>query len=110
MRRQIKVNQMDAISLAAKDYLDRLRKDIGDAKMNKILSAQGDSTLMFVIDTTSSMGGEIKAAKEIAKAIINVTRDFEVNYILSPFSDPGKSCVIKFSLKETLIRSDNLYF
>lgn len=80
---------MDTISLAAKGYLDKLRRDIGDEKMDEILSVQGDSTLMFVIDTTSSMRGEIKAAKEIAKAIINVTRKFKVDYILSPFSDPG---------------------
>ena len=59
--------------------------------MNKILSAQGDSTLMFAIDTTASMSDEIQAAKAIAKAIISVTRDFEVDYILSPFNDPGKS-------------------
>ena len=30
-------------------------KNIGDKNMDKILSTQGDSTLMFVIDTTDSM-------------------------------------------------------
>ena len=95
----------DTISSAAKSYLDRLRKDIGDKKMNKILSAQGDSTLMFAIDTTASMYDEIQAAKAIAKAIISVTRDFEVDYILSPFNDPGKIyiCELRSSLKITLI-------
>ena len=91
LRRQIQANQMDTISLAAKAYLDRLRNRIGHKKMNKILSAQGDSTLMFVIDTTSSMSEEIQAAKAIAKAIVSVKRDIEVDYILSPFSDPGKA-------------------
>ena len=90
LRRQIDDQKMDTVFSAAKIYLDRLRKDIGNKTMNKILSAQGDSTLMFAIDTTGSMGLEIKAAKAIAKEIISVTRDSEVDYILSPFNDPGK--------------------
>ena len=81
---------MGTVFSAAKIYLDRLREDIGDKKMDKILSAQGDSTLMFAIDTTGSMGEGIKAAKVIAKEIISVTRELEVDYILSPFNDPGK--------------------
>ena len=59
--------------------------------MDEILSSQGDSTLMFAIDTTGSMKDEIQAAKAIAKQIINATRDFKVDYILSPFNDPRKS-------------------
>lgn len=58
--------------------------------MDEILSSQGDSTLMFAIDTTGSMSDEIHAAKAIAKQIINATRDFKVDYILSPFNDPRK--------------------
>ena len=57
--------------------------------MDNILSAGGDSTLMFVIDTTASMRGKISVAKAIAKQIIGVTRDFVVDCILSPFNDPG---------------------
>ena len=45
---------------------------------------------MLGIDTTGSIGDESNIAKAIAKKIINVTRESEVNYILSPFSDPGK--------------------
>lgn len=65
--------------------------------MDKILSTQGDSTLMFVIDTTDSMDKKISTAKAIAKQIICVTRDHEIGYILSPFSDPGMIwfCTIK---------------
>jgi len=74
--------------LAAKGYLDKLRTDIGDDKMNEILSSQGDATLMFTMDTTGSMKDEINAAKAIAKQIIDSTRDFDVDYILSPFNDP----------------------
>ena len=82
--------KMETLLSAAQIYLDKLRKEIGDEKMDKILSAKGDSTLMFAIDTTGSMGDEINAAKAIAKQIINVTRESEVDYILSPFNDPGK--------------------
>lgn len=78
------------IDTAAKNYLDRLRKDVGDKTMDKILRTQGDVTLLFVIDTSSSMAGKISAFKAIAKQIINVTRESEVDYILSPFNDPGK--------------------
>lgn len=72
-------------------YLEKLRLEIGNQKMDEILSSQGDSTLMFAIDTTGSMKDEIHAAKAIAKQIINATRDFKVDYILSPFNDPRKS-------------------
>ena len=44
---------------------------------------------MFVVDTTGSMKDEIAAAKAIAKSIIHETREFGVDYILSPFGDPS---------------------
>ena len=50
----------------------------------------GEATLMFAIDTTGSMAGEINAAKAIATSIINMQRQFDVDYILSPFNDPGE--------------------
>lgn len=75
---------------AAAKYLDELRKNVTNKTMDEILSAKGDSTLIFVIDTTGSMHDDINAAKAIAKQIINVTRDHEVDYILSPFNDPSK--------------------
>ena len=58
--------------------------------MDEIISATGDSTLMFAIDTTGSMRREINDAKAIAKQIINKKRDHKVDYILSPFNDPSK--------------------
>ena len=88
--REIGDKKMETLLSAAQNYLDKLRKEIGDKKMDKILSAQGYSTLIFTIDTTGSMSDEINAAKAIAKQIINVTRESEVDYILSPFNDPGK--------------------
>ena len=90
LRREIADKKMGSVFSAAKIYLARLRKDIGDKNMDKILSAQGDSTLIFAIDTTGSMAEGIKAAKAIAKEIISVTRESQVDYILSPFNDPGK--------------------
>ena len=56
----------------------------------KIVSQRGDASLIFAIDTTGSMTQEIKAAKEISQAIINGTRNYDVDYILSPFADPRK--------------------
>ena len=89
MRRDAVEKKTGTVLSETKTYLDRLRRVVGDKKMDKILSVQGDSTLIFAIDTTGSMGEDIQAAKAIAKEIISVTRDSEVDYILSPFNDPG---------------------
>lgn len=48
-----------------------------------------------MIDTTGSMGDEIEAAKEIAKAIAAHPRDSPVDFILSPFNDPSKYASFK---------------
>jgi uncharacterized protein with von Willebrand factor type A (vWA) domain len=50
---------------------------------------QGQVTLMFAIDDTGSMRGEIDAAKKIATAIVDEQRAEPVDYILAPFNDPG---------------------
>ena len=89
MRRDVVEKKTGTVLSETKTYLDRLRRVVGDKKMDKILSIQGDSTLIFAIDTTGSMGEDIQAAKAIAKEIISVTRDSEVDYVLSPFNDPG---------------------
>lgn len=81
---------MDEFNNATDVYLRNIRDKIGVHNYNQILSSQGNSTLMFVMDTTGSMRDEIAASKAIANSIINATRDFEVDYILSPFNDPGK--------------------
>ena len=78
------------MDIAAAKYLDELRKNVTDETMAKVISAKGDSTLIFAIDTTGSMRDEINAAKAIAKQIINIQRDYKVDYILSPFNDPSK--------------------
>ena len=70
-------------------YLIKIKSDIGDRIFDKIVERNGDVTLIFAIDTTGSMQPEIDAAKAIAGAIINSVRSRKVDYILSPFNDPG---------------------
>ena len=43
---------------------------------------------MFSLDVTGSMSDEIKASKEIIKAISTYDRSEPVDYILTTFSDP----------------------
>ena len=76
--------------MAAARYLNELRKHVTNETTDEIISAAGDSTLIFAIESTGSMRHEIKSAKAIAKQIINKKRDFEVDYILSHFNDPSK--------------------
>ena len=45
---------------------------------------------MFTMDTTGSMADEIRASKAIARQIIDITRSYDVDYILSAFNDPSK--------------------
>jgi len=44
---------------------------------------------MFAIDDTGSMAGEIQAAKDIATSIVKHRSVEVVDFILSPFNDPG---------------------
>ena len=62
---------------------DNFKKFIGNQNMNKV-------TLMFAVDDTGSMYKEIQAVKDIATYIVKLPRpNLKVDYILSPFSDPG---------------------
>ena len=72
-----------------KTFLQDLRKKVGATKFDSFLAVQGDVGLMFAIDDTGSMSGEIQAAKKIAKDIIYYNRTVPIKeYILSPFNDP----------------------
>ena len=72
-----------------KTFLQDLRKKVGAIKFDRFLTVQGDVGLMFAIDDTGSMSGEIQAAKKFAKDIVNYNRSFPITeYILSPFNDP----------------------
>lgn len=76
---------------AAVVFLEGIKKKITLEKYEKLMSINRSSTLMFAIDTTGSMREEIRAAQAIATAIVNrVERNVLVDYILSPFNDPGK--------------------
>jgi hypothetical protein len=55
----------------------------------RFLAVDGDVSLVFTIDTTGSMRDEISAAKDIAKAIAKYDRKGKVDYVLSPYNDPG---------------------
>ena len=78
-------------SSAVKVFMDSVKDDIGADAFDTFLSVKGTVTLIFVIDNTGSMAGHIAAAKAIAKSIVNEPRkEMTVNYILSPFNDPGK--------------------
>ena len=84
------------ISKGAQGYLSLIKQEIGEQSFANLMSQNGAATLMFAIDTTGSMGGEINAAKAIATSIVSRERDFPVDYILSPFNDPGKPQTRKY--------------
>ena len=79
----------DFLDLGAAEFLSAIKNDIGEKQFEEYLSISGLVTLIFVIDDTGSMGSEIKSAVAISKEIINAKRDYDVDYILSPFNDPG---------------------
>ena len=74
-----------------------LKKDLGNEKFDRFMAVYGDTTLIFAIDDTGSMHNEIQAAKDIAKSIVNTAREIRVDYILSPFNDPGNLFLFKLS-------------
>ena len=78
-----------SITNAVKNYMNLIKKELGNSAFDTFMSVNGEVTLMFAIDDTGSMGDEIKAAKEIAKSIVNHERQEKVDFILSPFNDPG---------------------
>ncbi len=88
---------IDDLDRAAKGYLQSIKNEIGSDKFSELMLEKGDATLMFAVDTTGSMGDEIAAAKSIAQYIINVKREFPVDFILSPFNDPGMNKFLHFS-------------
>ena len=72
--------------------MQSIETEIGKDKFEKVIGNQNDNkvTLMFAVDDTGSMYQEIQAVKDIATYIVNFPRpNLEVDYILSPFGDPG---------------------
>ena len=75
--------------LGINTIIPSLKKELGSDGFNELMSVDGDVSLMFTIDTTGSMSTEIRAAKEIVKSIASYPRKSSVDYVLSPFNDPG---------------------
>ncbi|XP_015778186.1 PREDICTED: uncharacterized protein LOC107356064 [Acropora digitifera] len=74
------------------NFMLRLRQQLGYNAFDRFMAVQGDVSLMFVMDDTGSMGGEIEAVKSIAIDIMNYDRQAPIiSYILSPFNDPYPS-------------------
>jgi hypothetical protein len=88
--------------LSSEDFLDSVRQTIGVSAFNDLLAMQGQVTLMFAIDDTGSMRQEIAAAKKIATSIVDEQRPEPVDYILSPFNDPGNQLWLASCLKTVL--------
>lgn len=76
-------------SSAVKTFMDTVKRELGGSAFDTFMSVNGDVTLMFAIDDTGSMYDDIQAAKDIAASIVNHKREEVVDYILSPFNDPG---------------------
>ena len=69
-----------------------IKNAIGKEKFERFIGNQdgNKATLMFAVDDTGSMYQEIQAVKDIATYIVKIPRpNLEVDYILSPFNDPG---------------------
>ena len=76
-------------------FMKKIKKDIGVDEYNKFIGnkTMDEATLMFAIDDTGSMHADIQAAKDIATYIVRTRSarpNLKVNYILSPFNDPGR--------------------
>ncbi|XP_065656244.1 SCO-spondin-like [Hydra vulgaris] len=82
------------ISKASEDYLNLIKSQVGSKKFSQIVSPELGSTLMFVIDTTSSMSKVINAVTNIIKALIEEKSQYNLDYILSPYNDPDIGPVV----------------
>lgn len=71
-------------------FIGDLKSALPTDKFKDFFALDGKVTLTFAIDTTGSMADEIAAAKQIAIDVINIKRSNPVDYILSPFGDPGE--------------------
>ena len=85
---------------AVKKYLETIKKEVKASVFDALLGVVERVTLMFAIDDTGSMHSEIVAAKAIAKYIIEYPSrpHTEIDYVLSPFNDPGMYSVFFFRL------------
>ena len=69
-----------------------IKRAIGKLNFKRFIGNENGNkaTLMFAVDDTGSMYQEIQAVKDIATHIVKKSRpNLEVDFILSPFNDPG---------------------
>ena len=90
VKRGLRKRSADNLARGARAFLGQIKDNIGDDAFNKYMGINGLITLMFVMDTTGSMSGDIEAAIVISAQIVNQTKENNVDYILSPFNDPCK--------------------
>ena len=84
---------------AMKKFMKMIEKETGKENFQKFVGTNNldRTTLMFAIDDTGSMSDDIQAAKDIATYIVNYPRpNLEVDYILSPFNDPGMELSVNY--------------
>ena len=77
---------------AVKKMMRSIKRTIGKRNFKSFVGNEkgNKATLTFAVDDTGSMYQEIQAVKDIATYIVNISRrNLEVDYILSPFGDPG---------------------
>ncbi|XP_060942361.1 von Willebrand factor A domain-containing protein 7-like [Limanda limanda] len=77
---------------ATLQVLEDIRLAVGDPAFLQTMAIKKGKALCFVIDTTGSMGDDIKAVTKVTNSIINKrvgTDDEPSAYILVPFNDPG---------------------
>ena len=70
-----------------------LRAIVGDEKFQDLLQLRAGNSLVFVIDTTSSMGKDLAAVQLKTAEIVRETAgtaNAPYNYILVTFNDPGR--------------------
>ena len=76
-----------------------MKNELGETFFNKLVGFNDEKTLMFAVDDTGSMSGDIRAVKDISIALVNDMKGkSDINYILSVFNDPIKGKYIKQNL------------
>ena len=68
---------------------------VGNEKFQDLLQLRAGNSLVFVIDTTSSMGKDLAAVQQKTAEIVKETAgtpNAPYNYILVTFNDPGRGC------------------
>ncbi|KAL4228607.1 Von Willebrand factor A [Mactra antiquata] len=80
------------------DPMTGLRTVVGDDKFQDLLQIRAGKSLVFVIDTTGSMGKDIAAVQNKTAEIVRETQgtaNAPYNYILVTFNDPGNLTTVQ---------------